>query len=231
MINQDVVRKRGISRLCHFTKTANLPFILGDGVDDYNGIVSNKVIKETRFLEINDINRYDKRPELICTSIQYPNLFFFEKSQENSSEHLLSNWVVLLISPDVINNETYFCPVNAAKKRGQFISKGVEVFCDIFAKDISKYESKTPLRNKNYMLNIPTDIQAEVLFEHQISRDSIFGLVFKNKRQAEIEKLRLKLCNVELNNIEFYYSEYFFEKDSVNFLKSGKEIPLYKLEE
>lgn len=231
MNNQDIVRKRAISRLCHFTKTANLPFILGDGVDDYNGIVSNKIIKETRFLEINDVNRYDKRPDLICTSIQYPNLFFFEVSQKKSSKDLLSNWVILLISPDIIDNETYFCPVNAAKKGGEFISKGVDVFCDMFAEDISKYGSKFPLRNRRYLSNIPTDIQAEVLFENKISRDSIFGLVFENESQARIEKLRLQLCNVELNSIEFYYSKYFFEKDSVDILISGREIPLYKLEE
>lgn len=231
MNNQSIVKDRGITRLCHFTKSANLPFILGDGVEDFNGIVSNSKVQNAKFLQVNDVNRYDKRPELICASIQYPNFFFFERSQDNHKNDLLSDWVVILISPDIIDDETYFCPVNAARSGGGFISRGVEAFRNIFADSIHKYEERYPNRPEKYPSNVPSSIQAEVLFEKDISRDSIFGLVFSNLKQAKVEKMRLQLCNVELNNIDFFYSEDFFRKESATLLRAGRQIAIYKLEE
>ena len=85
-MNQEIVFKKGITRLCHFTKSSNLPYILGTGDEEANGIISNKAIRdsECKFLKLNDIHRYDNRPELICLSVEYPNFFFFEKSIENT---------------------------------------------------------------------------------------------------------------------------------------------------
>ena len=71
-MNQEIVFKKGITRLCHFTKSSNLPYILGTGDEEANGIISNKAIRdsECKFLKLNDIHRYDNRPELICLYIQ-----------------------------------------------------------------------------------------------------------------------------------------------------------------
>ena len=96
---------------------------------------------------------------------------------------------------------------------------------------IHKYEERYPNRPEKYPSNVPSSIQAEVLFEKDISRDFIFGLVFSNLKQAKVEKMRLQLCNVELNNIDFFYSEDFFRKESATLLRAGRQIAIYKLEE
>lgn len=229
--SQDIVKNQRITRLCHFTKSVNLPYILGEGGEDFNGIISNLKVRESKFLEINDVNRYDGKPELICTSVEYPNFFFFETSQKRSLDSLLSDWVVILIKPDVIDENTYFCPVNAATGRGKYIRQGAEHFSKLFAESIEEFQSKCPFRNRCYPNNVPTDLQAEVLFEKDLPPESIIGLVFSSESQASLEKLRLRLCNVHLDNIKFYFSEDFFRKDAVGKLQNGTNIELYPLEE
>ncbi|PNZ95665.1 hypothetical protein CD153_13355 [Staphylococcus carnosus] len=66
-----------MTRLCHFTKSKNLPFILGEGVDSDNGILANNFISDTSFLNKTDENRFDNHEDFICTSIQYPNCYYF----------------------------------------------------------------------------------------------------------------------------------------------------------
>lgn len=233
MNNKSIVKERGITRLCHFTKSANLPYILGDGFEDSNGIIPNIKIRDMKFLQVNDVNRIDQHPNLVCTSIQYPNFYFFKASQNRNKgvDDLLTDWVIILISPEIIDDETYFCPVNAATQRGRFISQGVDSFRTLFADNLEKFKGSSFVRNVNYPLYVTTDIQAEVLFAQDIPSSSIIGLIFSSQHQARTEKLRLKLCNVSLEGISFYYSEYYFDKSALNFLKTGKEIPLFKLEE
>ena len=187
-MNQEIVFKKGITRLCHFTKSSNLPYILGTGDEEANGIISNKAIRdsECKFLKLNDIHRYDNRPELICLSVEYPNFFFFEKSIEKEKESLLNDWVVLLISPSIINEETYFCPVNAAKNRGAHIGKGSQKFMELFNTEVLGLN-----RSVSMLPNIPTNNQAEVLSPDMIPKDKIIGLVFSSKKQARDEVLRL----------------------------------------
>lgn len=227
--NQEIVKNRGITRLCHFTKSSNLPYILGEGKEDSNGLISNDKVRASQFLSVNDINRFDGRPELICTSLQYPNFFFFDVSRKKNLDELLSDWVIILISPTIVDNHTYFCPVNAATQNGKYISQGIDKFESLFSKDIES--SKAPARSDNMAKNIPTDNQAEILFSKDIPKEAIIGLVFSNKEQAILERIRLKLCNVSLENINIYFSKKWYEKNSVYELIKGNEIPLTKLEE
>jgi hypothetical protein len=227
-VNQGIVFKKGITRLCHFTKSSNLPYILGTGDEEANGIISNKAIRdsECKFLKLNDIHRYDNRPELICLSVEYPNFFFFEKSIEKEKESLLNDWVVLLISPSIINEETYFCPVNAAKNRGAHIGKGSRKFMELFNTEVLGLN-----RSVSMLPNIPTNNQAEVLSPDMIPKDKIIGLVFSSKKQARNEVLRLKLCQIELRNLKIYYSHEWFKRNSAYSIMQGKVLKLYELEE
>ena len=226
-MNQEIVFKKGITRLCHFTKSSNLPYILGTGDEEANGIISNKAIRdsECKFLKLNDIHRYDNRPELICLSVEYPNFFFFEKSIEKEKESLLNDWVVLLISPNIINEDTYFCPVNAAKNKGYHIGQGSQKFMELFDTEVLGFK-RSPLM----LPNTPTNNQAEVLSLDMIPKDKIIGLVFSSLKQAKDEVLRLKLCQIELRNLKIHYSDAWFKKDSVYSIMQGKILELHELE-
>ncbi len=227
--NKQIVKSRGVTRLCHFTKSSNFPYILGEGKEESNGLISNQKVKEAQFLSLNDLNRYDGRPELICTSLQYPNFFFFDKSRKNNLDDLLSDWVIILISPEIIDENTYFCPVNAATQKGKYISRGSDSFEKLFAIEIEN--SKASPRNFEMASNVPTDNQAELLFENDIPKEAIIGLVFSSKEQAIVERLRLKLCNVSLDGIGIYFSNKWYDKHSAYELINGHEIPLTELEE
>ena len=74
---ENIIKDRNITRLCHFTRTNNLPFILGDGIDSHNGIIANALITDASFLKPTDDNRVDGKKDYICTSVQYPNSFYF----------------------------------------------------------------------------------------------------------------------------------------------------------
>ena len=56
---ENIIKDRNITRLCHFTRTNNLPFILGDGIDSHNGIIANALITDASFLKPTDDNRVD----------------------------------------------------------------------------------------------------------------------------------------------------------------------------
>ena len=73
MINKEIyeeMKKRGISRLCHFTKSKNFAHI----INDFNGIIATDKLPEG-YKDINDINRFDKKTDYVCCSVQYPNIY------------------------------------------------------------------------------------------------------------------------------------------------------------
>src|SRR5699024_10908803 len=76
------VEERGITRLIHFTKTKNLPFILGNDPHGSNGIVANNFISDKPLLEKIDEKRWDGKEDYICTSVQYPNPYYFKNAQD-----------------------------------------------------------------------------------------------------------------------------------------------------
>lgn len=208
---ENIIKDRNITRLCHFTRTNNLPFILGDGIDSHNGIIANTLITDASFLKPTDDNRVDGKKDYICTSVQYPNSFYFSTVQKNEAQKLFSDWVIMEIDPKVINDTTLFCPVNAATKGGTLIKGGVDAFEHIFDNVVYGARDRAFERGMFKPHNIPTNIQAEVMIKNKISKEHIFGLIFVNEEEAKKEKLRLELCGIDLSNIEIKYCEKLFK--------------------
>lgn len=220
---KEIIENRGITRLCHFTKAKNLPFILGNGEDSSNGIVANNFIEDTSFLQKIDEQRYDQHEDYICTSVQYPNCLYFSTVQNKRKKDLFREWVILEIDPNVINDTTKFCPVNAATKGGRLIEAGEEGFESLFA---GMVEGKRIIqRNMFRPSNLPTDIQAEVLIYESVLKDYIKGIIFPNETRAFQECVRLDLCGIDVENYEIICSEEMFDrKELLSHLEMG-EIP------
>ncbi len=220
---QNIIYDRHITRLCHFTKTKNLPFILGNGEDSNNGVVANQYITDLSFLEKIDQNRFDNHENYICTSVQYPNCLYFSTAITKNKENIFNEWVILEIDPHIINDYSKFCPVNAATKNGSLISSGVNSFEGLFDSVVTgKKEFK---RNIFYPDNLPTNIQAEVLIYQMIDKADINGLIFPNKNIAQKECLRLELCNIDLNELTIKESEELFDKKRMLDLLNKGETP------
>lgn len=210
----EFIRERGITTLVHFTKTKNLPFILGNDPTMNSGIVANEFISDKSLLEKIDPNRWDGKEDYICTSIQVPNPYYFDTAKKRNETTLFNDWVILKISPDVINKSSNFCSFNSATGKGRYIESDIEAFKKIFNDKIIKPNSKVITRKPNEYANRPTDIQAEVLIYKQIPKEYITGLVFPNEEIAKVELLRLKLCGVDTSQYKIYFSENYFKKSN-----------------
>jgi len=176
---KNAIIKMNITRLCHFTSSRKALHILSSEA----GIKAVDFIEESLY-DANDPLRLDGRLQHINCSLEYPNHWYWNKVK--NKEPLFQDWIILLINPELLELEsTEFCPVNAAKGNGVYISKGYNAFLNLFATAIN---GRT--RYRTMLSCCPTDDQAEVLIYRNISRRDIFGVVVKDEDQAEKEIIR-----------------------------------------
>lgn len=223
------VKKRGITRLCHFTRINNLPFIFGtDNAGSIpNGIVSRRIVKGSdlftslpRGMEYTDAKRLDCREDLISTSIQVPNSKYFSRViNKEKIKGAFNEFCIVLINPNIIDDETIFCPGNAATKGYRDILKddddkfkGLEAFKCLF-RDVNNPKHGLIKRGIYLPNNYTTDEQAEVMIPNHIPVNYIDGIVFKDKETAIMESDKLQLCNVvDISHKKFYYCQNMFAK-------------------
>ncbi|QQS86441.1 DUF4433 domain-containing protein [Staphylococcus carnosus] len=140
---------------------------------------------------------------------------------------MFNEWTILGISPEIIDDSTKFCPVNAATKGGRMIGNGAEAFEEVFSERVEG--KRIFVRNQNYPDNVPTNVQAEVLIYNKIPKENITSLIFPTEAIAEKECLRLELCGVNVSQYDIIVSSDLFEKkEIVRLLQSGK-IPEEKV--
>lgn len=188
----DEIKARGITRLCHFTKSIKMINILKSDL----GIVASNFIQED-VLNPNDEHRYDGMKDYVNCSIQYPNIWYLRKIKDK--DPLFKEWVILYIDPILLTDSTTeFCFTNAAFRRGACISKGYESFVDMYTSIVNG--NRTIKRPTGILTCCPTDDQAEVLIYKNIPRQYIRALVVPNEWQARHEVARLETARI---NIDF----------------------------
>lgn len=218
---EQVLTNRGVTRLIHFTKSKNVPLMLGPNeIGEAPGILANNFIRNTNF-DPNDTQRFDGCTEHICTSITLPNIFLLNKfkrdvnSSYNQAEQF-GEYVMLEIDPRVINrsDRNRCCEKNAATQRGRFI-KEVNAFNleNCFANNILSPN------------NVADNLQAELLIYHDIPVEDIKGLIYPSKDQAQAEKLRLQMSGVPLSKqqIAIKYAPELFDVNHVKGIAQGSE--------
>jgi hypothetical protein len=184
LIRQEI-QDRGISRLCHLTRSQKALHILS----------SEEGVKAVDFLDhslydANDPLRLDGRTGHVNCSVEYPNHWYWNRVKDK--EPLFRDWVTLLINPEILTLEnTELCPFNAATGYGAHISKGYLAFQSLFAAQV-RGRNRTP----RMLPCCPTDDQAEVLVYKNISRKDIIGIVVMDEDQAESETLRWSQCKI-----------------------------------
>ena len=181
-------RRRGITRLCHFTPARNLAHIANDS----RGLLASRHLRGDEITVFNptDKVRLDGYTGHVCCSIQYPNAWYFRRAREN--ERLFPDWVVLLIDARYLwQLGTKFCPRNAAAGHGRLVQEGVKAFDSLFADVVEGAGVYT--RGPRHPDFLPTDEQAEVLIPDRISRRDVQGVVVRDDEQAAREASRLKL--------------------------------------
>ena len=207
------VKRRGITRLCHFTPSRNLAHILTGGT----GILStrNLQINERSVFTPTDLKRLDQHEGYICCSIQYPNAWYLTKAL--ADEKLFKDWVVLLIEPKYLwQPGTRFCPRNAASDKGRNIVEGLDGFLSLFASEVQGAYGKTFSRLPRRLPACPTDDQAEVLVPDLIELTDILAIAVQTEEQAQNELARLKYVGVPVEKLRFIIAPKFFDKQSLS---------------
>ncbi|WP_435286188.1 DarT ssDNA thymidine ADP-ribosyltransferase family protein [Streptomyces bacillaris] len=180
----DEAQRRGITRLCHFTKSANLSHILATGElrDALTLRASTEGFRPT------DLARLDGLPDHINCSIEYPNTWYLDRAMADDPH--FKEWVILDLDPALLTLPgAKFCPYNAARGRGIGIRSGFAAFTDLFEASVSG--NATRARTPHHPDWWPTDDQAEVLLPGPIPLARVRGVIVKDAEQAELEHYRL----------------------------------------
>lgn len=190
----EILTKRGVTRLCHFTKLQNLTHI----ITSESGILASCAIcQDTK--NVNDISRYDGELDFVCCSVQYPNSWFLDKSMCNNSDLIFREWTVLCINLDILRNRTAkFCPCNASKSHGAYINNDMNKIESIFANTVPTFRYPRP---SGMLPCCPTDGQAEILIESNIPRKYISGIIVGNEDVAKRVYSILKMYSIKYIDI------------------------------
>ncbi|AOK91784.1 DarT ssDNA thymidine ADP-ribosyltransferase family protein [Paenibacillus polymyxa] len=219
------ISKRGITRLCHFTKASKLLHILRNE----SGIIANSFLDDQLdLLEKNDENRYDGREDFVCCSVEYPNTWYLRRIKDN--DPVFKEWVVLLINPQLLLDETtLFCHRNAAANRGAHIKGGFAGFNGMFKNPV--FGKTTIYRSEKMLTCCPTDGQAEVLIHKNISRSDIIGIATPTKEHARKMISRVSLLSDARQDINWIVSPELFDVNWNNIIRLGRrpmETPYIK---
>jgi len=185
------VLRREITRLCHFTPSRKLSHIASGQV----GILSSEHLEEfeRNIFDPTDLERFDNHKECVCCSIEYPNVWYFDKARENSK------------FKDLFGD----CSVNAAKGHGYYISEGYRTFEALFAEHPT---GSKETRQANHLDCCPTDDQAEILVPDRIKIEDIVAVGVRDEKQAKNEAVRLKYAQIIPIPFKFIIAPHFYKK-------------------
>ena len=191
-ILSNLVEKRKIFELLHFTTTQNLVNIL-----DEEAIFSRDTCEKLRNrgvkIDFPDEQRMDGRTDCTSVSISWVN---YKMLHTKRAEQPFNDWVVLkLSSKALILLEALYCPTNAAhKKMRTHIGKyDIE---HMFVDPIVTEQGKETTRSEIGIADCQTsDPQAEVLIRSTIDIDLVKKFIFPETMSSETRLLynRLKI--------------------------------------
>ncbi|WP_071059072.1 DarT ssDNA thymidine ADP-ribosyltransferase family protein [Pelistega sp. MC2] len=212
---KNIVHKRGIRQLVHFTPVTNLSSIL------VNGLLTREVLEDSPILtfDFNIPKRLASYPNSISLSVMHPNQNMFSNYRYKKG----GDWVVIELDPSILWEEKCsFYPCNASGTTEVMNKENTNrhtasAFREMFHKEDRAYYLQD---------NDPTDEQAEVLvFTEQISVNKFLRINAENhwqylqlcQRYREYKRLftynplffwkRQKVREMAVNDINYGYPE------------------------
>lgn len=220
-VTMEQIQERGINRLCHFTKSKNLTYIL----EDLNGILASELIP-SHIKDINDENRLDNKLDYICCSVEYPNIYYLDRIKDN--DKLFKEWIILCINPKIIvDTPCLFSPVNAATQCGKYIESGRVGFSKLFSQIVNT-SKRTINRDSKTLKACPTDLQAEVLVRKFIPKEYINAVIVQNQEEGKKQRFKLKMLGLD-KSIEIIIAPELFQKESYSKIRQGFKLKEYVL--
>lgn len=205
-------RRRGITRLCHFTRSSTLPHVVEAGAIRAVGALR----RSADFYRPTDTKRFDNHLDHVSCSIEYPNVWYFDTARKQDS--IFTDWIVFLLDIALLDEpETKFSPRNAASPTAS-IAGGLEAFDKLFADNVTIYS-----RRPGHPDWWPTSDQAEVLVRGPIPMSKVQGIVVRDEDQAELETYRMRelLPNAAIPQL-IIAPTFFTPRDLSNAVRSGR---------
>lgn len=171
----EILKKRNIEKIVHFTKVENLESIFENGILSVNRLNDSSIAYSP-----SDPFRLDDKLNMISTSISFPNYkMFYSKRMENTD----IDWAVITIDPNLIIHklDSEFYKTNAASGIYSFDYSPTS---NNFLLDMFYDEGRDPNIPKSY----PTDPQAEILINNKIP-NTYFNSVETRKNISKVKSL------------------------------------------
>ena len=200
---QQLVEKRGIRRLLHFTRVENLASIFE------KGLVPQNDISVTRKLN----NTVDGNKDCVCLSISHPSKMFFPMRKDDPPD---SNWCVIVLKPEVMWERTCrFTAINAVsnilKNQKDETFYGADALENMFDETVTNPKGEIENRADYLRDNMVTNPQAEIRVHGEIEPDYFTAVHFHKDFDAEnlanfswpqhIQRMRSKWFFNNLNHV------------------------------
>lgn len=180
---KDIIERRNITQLFHFTRSDNLDSILTHGLIP---VKSHQAfgIKSRR----NDFQRMDKKLGCTSISVSFPNYKLLYKYRNEYPDAI---WVVLELNPSLLYspvNTSYFFAENAAvqgnsaQEENYFAEDFEKMFCEKYIKSVTFVVDRS--KSSGYKNWITTNPQAEILVSGVIPRYYIKKVHFCTRNEA-----------------------------------------------
>ncbi len=183
---REIIDRRKIQHLVHYTRTDNLHSIL------QNGLIPVSMQQQKKILSVhNDDQRVDSKLDCTSCSITFPNYKLFFSFREHRFPG--TRWAIIVVNRAVLfspSNIAYFCHTNAAGVLPRIAStkdlctaKALEnMFCDSLITKENNLVQRTSLQISDCLT---TDPQAEILISNVIDRKYIDRVCFQNQRDID----------------------------------------------
>ncbi|WP_437112139.1 DarT ssDNA thymidine ADP-ribosyltransferase family protein [Streptomyces sp. enrichment culture] len=219
---RSALQASGATRLAHFTPARNLLHILRDGA-----IRSSKDLADSApdHFDPTDRLRFDKNPDKVCCTFQYPNGYYLAQARNKSDFINYPDWVCLFLDIDLILRPgTLFAPCNAASQGGAFLKPGASSLADCFAPQSGGWS-----RGPRHAAGAATNLQAEALIPGPIELSCIRGIAVPSDDAASTEFARLEMFGFNTRQFSWIVAPVLFDRDqlsaSVRFGRSILETP------
>lgn len=193
MTIEDIIRKRGIKEVLHFTQNQGITGILAS-----NAVKSRKHVSQDKYLEyILKFNCPDRSRDInwhgyVNLSITSVNQYFFRISKDKWHVGSVDWWCILSFPPEILTHPgVFFCTTNNAYSGVVVRGTGAAALERLFVDEVVEYESGTVARRKTSTpSNQPTCNQAEVLYPGELSLDYLKSIYVNTSDDASaIESL------------------------------------------
>ncbi|MCX3072504.1 DarT ssDNA thymidine ADP-ribosyltransferase family protein [Providencia stuartii] len=228
---KDILNKRSIKYLCHFTPRENLKKIMTTGL----------LLRDESTMVVTDSSRYDMSKN-ICLTISEPNHWMLKRKKEMGFDLVL----LILDAKVIYEKKCLFFPYNAATKSYREVDREnfsgslalEDMFSDIVTFTKSQQETQSIKRRLFIPASVPSNNQAEVQVIEEIEPEYILDVIDGNidldykdidehMQRKFVSKLSVNeesILNDEFDFPENKSDDYDFKVNDINKLSDSRPV-------